>query len=331
METGKAVYHILNNADLAGSATVHPEVAPEGTAFPFVVYSIQNIRPSDVKDTTSKLDESTLEIFIMSDSYPEAMNVAADVRDELDRNAGSFNGVEVQSINFDTAEISYNEPQECYMVEQIYTMRVLLVGQAPAADLLPLNASSIRIEEIDLSPQAYCTVLKFPNGSLSIDSSGGAGSGIATYSPVYEMATFSVASQYMMGGANAVDYSSSTPAVVQFTEEDYTSAQGINTNAGGRLYVETTGIYRVSVMLSFNSDTHGHSPHFYFEIEDSKQAGEAGAMIPAQHNVDHQPSQLTRVLPLTDAQRLAVYAFDESNKGGAVYIDKAVMDVERMA
>ena len=120
METGKAIYNILSTADLSGGATVHPELAPEGTAFPFVVYSIQNIRPSDVKGSTSSLDESTLEVYTMSHDYGQCMTVAAEVRTALDRNAGTFSDVEVQSINFDTGEISYNEPQECFFVEQIY-------------------------------------------------------------------------------------------------------------------------------------------------------------------------------------------------------------------
>lgn len=331
METGKAIYNILSNASLTNDATVHPEIAPESTEFPFVVYSIQNIVPSDVKQTTSKLDESTLEVYVMSANYSECMTVAAECRSALDRNAGTFNGVEVQSISFDTAEIGFNQEQECYFVEQIYTVRVLLTGQAPAAELLPLNASSLRIKELDGTPDEYCTVLNFPATTLSVDLSGGAGAGIATYSPVYEYATFRPDETWLQGGAQEMDFSPSTPQRLPFDVDVYSSGSAINVNPGGLVYVSPGGIYKFTCFINFASDEHGHSPHFFFKVEGRDEDGEAGGMIPAQHGVDHQPAQLTRIFTLTDAERVSVWAYDESTKSGAIVVQKALIEVERMA
>lgn len=331
METGKAIYKILTDADLSGGATVYPEIAPENTGFPFVVYSIQNITASNQKQSTSTLDESTLEVYIMSNNYSQCMTVAAECRTELDRNAGNFNGVEVQSIQFDTAEISYNEPQECYYVEQIYTVRVLRVGQAPAATLLPLNASSITIQELDGSPQYGCSVLKFPNGTLTIDQSGGAGAGVANYAPVWEVASFRPDTTYMQGGAQQIDFSSQTAQTLPFTFDLDSSGSGINNNAGGSIVVSVSGWYRFTCSVIFTSDTHGHSPHFHFLREGQQTLGEAGAMIPAQHDVDHQPGNLSRVLYVTNLQRITVKAYDESNKTGSIYVSEAVLDVERLS
>lgn len=331
METGKAIYNILSTAELSGGATVHPELAPEGTDFPFVVYSIQNIRPSDVKGSTSALDESTLEVYVMSNNYGQCMTVAAECRTALDRNAGTFSDVEVQSINFDTAEVSYNEPQECYFVEQIYSVRILRTGQANAATLLPLNAASLQIQEEDASPQAYCTRLIFPNGTLSIDSSGGPGAGIANYTPVYEVSSFRPDATYLQGGGQQIDFSSSTPQGLPFDVEISSSGTGIHANAGGAVYADAAGYYRCTAFVSFTTDQQGHAPHFYLMVETRKEAGEAGGLIPTQHSVDHQPNQLSRVLYLEANERVVIMAYDESDKTGAVYVESALLEVERMA
>ena len=331
METGKAIYKILQDADLSGGATVHPEIAPENTAFPFVVYSILNIAPSHQKDSTSTLDESTLELYIMSNNYSQCMDVAAECRAELDRRSGSFSNVQVQSVQFDTAEIAYNEPQECYYVEQIYSVRVLRTGQAPASTLLPLNAASITIQEQDNSQQFGCSTLKFPNGTLTIDQSGGAGSGVASYAPVWEYAGFRPDTTYMQGGAQQIDFSSQTEQTLPFDFELDSSGSGITASSAGMITVSVSGWYRFTASVIFSSDTHGHAPHFYFTREGQQMLGEAGAMIPAQHEVDHQPGNLSRVLYVTDLQRIAVKAYDESNKTGAIYVSEAVLDVERLA
>jgi hypothetical protein len=331
METGKAIYSILTGASLSGGATVHPEVAPESTDFPFVVYSIQNIQPTNQKDSTSTMDDSTLEVYIMSQNYGQCMTVGAECRTALDRNAGTFNGVEVQSIQFETAEIAYNEAQECYYIEQIYSVRILRVGSAPAATLLPLNASSLQIKETDGTPQAYCTTLKFPAGTLTIDQSGGAGAGIANYAPVWEYSSFSPDPTKLQGGAAALDFSSQTPQQLPFSVSQQTTGTHITANTGGMISSSVDGWHRFTCFINFTSDTHGHSPHFYFLIDTSKQIGEAGAMIPAQHQVDHQPAQLMRVLYLEAGQRVAVMAYDESNKSGSIYVETAYLEVERIA
>lgn len=331
METGKAIYSILTGASLSGGATVHPEVAPESTEFPFVVYSIQNIQPTNQKDSTSTMDDSTLEVYTMSQNYGQCMTVSAECRTALDRNAGTFGGVEVQSIQFETGEIAYNEAQECYYVEQIYSVRVLRVGSAPAATLIPLNASSLLIKETDASPSAYCTELKFPAGTLTIDQSGGEGAGVANYAPVWEYSSFTPDPSKLQGGASALDFSSQTPQQLPFEVEQQTTGTHITANPGGMIISSVDGWHRFTCFINFASDNHGHSPHFYFLIETSKQIGEAGAMIPAQHQVDHQPSQLTRLLYLQANQRVAVMAYDESNKSGSIYVESAYMEVERVA
>lgn len=319
METGKAIYNILSNADLSGGATVHPELAPEGTAFPFVVYSIQNIRPSDVKGSTSSLDESTLEVYTMSNDYGQCMTVAAEVRTALDRNAGTFSDVEVQSINFDTGEISYNEPQECFFVEQIYSVRILRVGQAPAADLLPLNSSSLQIQEADASPQAYCTRLIFPNGSLSIDSSGGAGSGIATYAPVYEWKELRPDTTWMQGGGQQIDFSSSSWQTLPFDYSLYSSGTGISTTAAGQIMVPEDGPYRITVNVIFATDTSGHRMQARIFNEDRAFPMFAEGM-----------GLCFSYAGLMESGRRIYLQIRNAGSGSTIYAESAHMTVERM-
>lgn len=325
MEIGKAIYSILTSAGISEQLTVHPEVAPVDASFPFVVYSIQNISPSDTKASTSTLDECTLELYCMSASYPECMDISSACRSALDRVGGTFSGVGIQSIQFDTAEIRFNEPQECYEVEQIYTVRMLLEGNAPSVDLLPLSASTITIQELDGTPSGAASTLKLPNGSLTLST------GVATYSPVYEIGSFYMSSEYYAGGSSAIDVSSSTPVLLPTHEELHTVGSGIASTATGVITISTAGYYRISASVTFNSDVHGMCPHFYFQVEGRTIAGEAGAMIPAQHDVDHQPGNLSRIVEINDNERVSIRAYDESSKTGSIYVSSCYLDIEKIA
>jgi len=324
MEIGKAIYSILTSAGISEELTVYPEVAPADAAFPFVVYSIQNIQPSDTKASTSTLDECTLELYCMSASYSECMDISSGCRSALDRVGGTFSGVGIQSIQFDTAEIRFNEPQECYEVEQIYTVRMLLEGNAPSVDLLPLSASTITIQEVDGAPSGAASTLKLPNGSLTLSS------GIATYSPVVEIASFYMSSAYYIGGASAIDVSGSTPVLLPTHEELQTVGSAISVTATGVVQITVAGYYRLSASVTFNSDVHGMSPHFYFSVEGRQIAGEAGSMIPATHDVDHQPANLSRIVEINANERVSIRAYDESSKTGAIYVSSCYLDIEKI-
>ena len=331
METGKAIYSILTGASLSGGATVHPEVAPPNTDFPFVVYSIQNIQPTNQKDSTSTMDDSTLEVYTMSQNYGQCMTVAAECRAALDRNAGTFGGVEVQSIQFETGEIAYDSAQECYYVEQSYSVRVLRVGSAPAATLLPLNASSLQIQETDGTPQAYCTTLKFPAGTLTIDQSGGEGAGVANYVPVWEYSIFTPSATYLEGGAQERDFTSQTPTSLPFNEQGQATGTNITANSGGLIVSSVDGWHRFTCTLNMTADTIHHSFRFYFLVETSKQGPEGGASIKGQHGVTDQPGQLSAVIYLTAGQRVSVMIYDASTHSGSVLCKSGVLEVERIA
>ena len=59
MEIGKAIYNILstttNISDLVGTR-IFPNVAPQTTTFPFIIYDVNGVQPNDTKDGASTLD-----------------------------------------------------------------------------------------------------------------------------------------------------------------------------------------------------------------------------------------------------------------------------------
>lgn len=93
----KAVYYNLSNAGgltaLVGT-NIFPEIAPEGTTVPLVVYSILDISPEYDKSGLRQ-DASTVGIMIFDDDFTDAVDILTQVRTALETVTGTFNGVTV--------------------------------------------------------------------------------------------------------------------------------------------------------------------------------------------------------------------------------------------
>lgn len=103
MKIGLAIYNLLaNNGDVTDivSTRIFPNVAREGTAFPFIVYHTTGVDPNDTKDGVSTVDGNSFETICYSETYSEAADLAQKVRVALDRKSGTLNTVEVQTIQF---------------------------------------------------------------------------------------------------------------------------------------------------------------------------------------------------------------------------------------
>ena len=108
MKIGYAIYNILSNtANVSAivSTRIYPNVAKQGSAFPFIVYQTTNVTPNDTKDGVSTVDGNGLDVLCFADTYSVAVDLAQKVRIALDRKTGTYNTVEVQSIQF----TSYDE------------------------------------------------------------------------------------------------------------------------------------------------------------------------------------------------------------------------------
>jgi hypothetical protein len=131
MIVGKAIYYLLTNAtgvtDIV-STRVYPEVAQQDAALPYIVYNVTNNEPTDTKPEPSKLDTAQVEVNIYSDSYTEAIDLAVAVRAALDRVKGTYNGVNVQSIQYLNEIIDFDEPQRAYNITADYDVRISRSG-----------------------------------------------------------------------------------------------------------------------------------------------------------------------------------------------------------
>lgn len=127
MKVGAAIYSLLVN-DSAVSAVVgtriYPELAEEGAAAPYVVYSVVSNTPSDTKDGTP-IDEAQLEIFSVGSTYAAANDLADKVRAALDRKSQIVVGtVTVQSIQYTNEVVEVSEKRDLYISVQDYTTRI---------------------------------------------------------------------------------------------------------------------------------------------------------------------------------------------------------------
>ena len=127
MKVGLAVYELLNDETTAGTR-VFPELAPEGTVMPYIVYSVVSNQPSDAKDGTP-IDEAQVEIYSVADSY-SAANVLADaVRAQIDRKSttvtdASVGTIDVQSVVYTNEIIEVSQDRKTYIAVQDYTFRI---------------------------------------------------------------------------------------------------------------------------------------------------------------------------------------------------------------
>lgn len=127
MKVGLAVYELLNDETTAGTR-VFPELAPEGTVMPYIVYSVVSNQPSDAKDGTP-IDEAQVEIYSVADSYSAANLLADAVRAQIDRKSttvtdASVGTIDVQSVVYTNEIIEVSQDRKTYIAVQDYTFRI---------------------------------------------------------------------------------------------------------------------------------------------------------------------------------------------------------------
>lgn len=110
MKIGLAIYNILNNdSDVVAlvSTRIYPNVAKQGSTFPFIVYQTTGVDPTDTKDGVSPMDVNAFEVLCFADSYSGAVDLAQKARIALDRVSGTYpatTGIKIQSIKFNSVD-----------------------------------------------------------------------------------------------------------------------------------------------------------------------------------------------------------------------------------
>ena len=103
MEIGKAIYNILTNNSnvfaIVGNR-IFPNVAPQTTQFPFIIYNVVKADPSNTKDGVSTLDVISCMISCYSETYSDCTDLSKKVRISLDRLSGTYDSEKIQSIEF---------------------------------------------------------------------------------------------------------------------------------------------------------------------------------------------------------------------------------------
>ena len=109
MEIGKAIYSILSiNPNISGlvGTRIFPNVAPQTTTLPFIIYDVTGVQPNDTKDGVSTLDTNDVMISCYSETYTEASTLAQNIRVAMDRiPEGTYGSEQIQSSQFQ----SYND------------------------------------------------------------------------------------------------------------------------------------------------------------------------------------------------------------------------------
>ena len=109
MEIGKAIFNILvNDSDVLAlvETRIFPNVAPQTTEFPFIIYDVTGVQPNDTKDGPSTLDTNDVMISCYSETYSEASDLAKKIRVAMDRiTEAEYATIKIQSSQFQ----SYND------------------------------------------------------------------------------------------------------------------------------------------------------------------------------------------------------------------------------
>ena len=105
MEAGKAVYNILSNASGVTSITsrIYGNEARQGLAFPCVVYNVISDVGVNSKSGMAAIN-SRVQVSCFAETYDGCNALAIAVRAALaDKAAGTYGGVVVQVIKFDSS------------------------------------------------------------------------------------------------------------------------------------------------------------------------------------------------------------------------------------
>lgn len=339
MNVGKAIFNILSNdaglSELVGNR-IFPEMAPEQALNPYLVYSVLSIDPTDTKQASSTVDVSQLETYSVSNNYSDCMDVSEAARAALDRNAGLFSEVNIQSIQYQSADTEFNATQRVYIAQQRYSVRELRAGQA--TDVSLVSPENILVQD-GAAVTGRVDTLNFTPGVLSVADN--AATIAASYLGVNtELLTQTINAAYLKSGASELDlntYTEQAPLFIPFGDEVDSLGTVISENGtSGYFNLSEAGTYLVSVGVTFYSTGNGVAPHFYARTYNATQGQvnevpEGTAYINGQHGVTHSTGRLELYLTVLANTRIYIYGYDESDRDSAINILTGRITLRRIA
>lgn len=119
MNAEAAIYGILS-ADstltslLATTTSIFPEVAPQKSPNPCIVYSESTPEYSDNKSGVSGLDVNVIQVDVYAATIATRNAIGARIRTLLDRYSGTVNSIKVQSVELVYSHKLYDPESEAY-------------------------------------------------------------------------------------------------------------------------------------------------------------------------------------------------------------------------
>jgi len=115
---GKVIYSKVNS-----TVPVYPVTAPQGTAFPYLVYEVLTSEEEGVKSAVW-VDNITVLLMIYDTTYASVCTKANSVRALLDRMKGTVSSVIVDSCQYVTESDDYDSELQCFIKICEYKFRV---------------------------------------------------------------------------------------------------------------------------------------------------------------------------------------------------------------
>ena len=125
---GDVIGSILSNdtdvTDIV-STRIFPFMAIEDIPYPYIVYTIESVEPTSSKDCSNALDTYTVNVELYSETLAELEDLGNKTRAILNRNKGTIETINVQSINFTAEDYGYADEDRVYLKIQAYSIRVV--------------------------------------------------------------------------------------------------------------------------------------------------------------------------------------------------------------
>jgi hypothetical protein len=141
----------------------------------------------------------------------------------------------------------------------------------------------------------------------------------------------SMSSDVLRGGTNQQDFTGITDVTVKFDTVDDNDGGELTINTTThRMTVETAGLYRLTVNMSFHSFSTRATPAVRFNVNGSSIDGESMGYIRNTTGVNEATGNLTRVVLLAASDYVEVCCHDESTATGSIYAEEAIFEIEKL-
>lgn len=127
---GKVIHSILTN-DSGVAALVGDKVFPLVMSFetfrPSVLYVVDAVEPTYTKDGWVG-DDCSFKVTAYADSYSQAIEVAYAVRQALELQSGTFEGINIERIYLNNREEFYQFDADVYIIRLIFETKINSYG-----------------------------------------------------------------------------------------------------------------------------------------------------------------------------------------------------------